>query len=290
MKSGIIVKGIGGFYYVKTDEGIIECRAQGKFRNKSLKPMIGDKVDILISDDGTGSVTNIYERKNEFVRPPVANVDQLILVVAAKNPEPDLMFIDKMTVIANHKNVELILCINKMDIGDDETCRIKAVYEDAGFKVIETSATHGIGIEDVKEYLSGKITAFAGFSGVGKSTILNAITDANAETGEISKKLKRGKHTTRHVELFEYGENSYIMDTPGFSMLDLPYIKVSELENYFPEFKMHIGNCKFAGCTHTSEPGCSIKEAVDVGDINSERYNHYVEFFDKLKNIKEWEI
>ena len=290
MKSGIIVKGIGGFYYVKTDDGIIECRAQGKFRNKSLKPMIGDKVDILISDDGTGSVTNIYDRKNEFIRPPVANVDQLILVVAAKNPEPDLMFIDKMTVIANHKNVDLILCINKMDIGDDETIRIKSIYEDARFKVIETSATHGVGIDDVKEYLSGKITAFAGFSGVGKSTILNAITDANAETGEISKKLKRGKHTTRHVELFDHGENSYIMDTPGFSMLDLPYIKASELENYFPEFAMHIGTCKFAGCTHTSEPGCSIKEAVDVGDINIERYNHYVEFFDKLKNIKEWEI
>lgn len=290
MKSGIIVKGIGGFYYVKTDEGIFECRAQGKFRNKSLKPMIGDRVDILISDDNTGSVSNIYERKNEFVRPPVANVDQLILVVAAKNPEPDLMFVDKMTVIANHKNVELILCINKIDIGNEETDRIKSIYTNAGFKVIETSAVDGIGIDDVKEYLDDKITAFAGFSGVGKSSILNAITDAKAETGEISKKLKRGKHTTRHVELFEYGENSYIMDTPGFSMLDLPYIKASELENYFPEFAKHIGNCKFAGCTHTSEPGCSVKKCVEQGEIDSGRYNHYVEFYNRLKDIKEWEL
>ncbi len=290
MKSGIIIKGIGGFYYVKTDDGIVECRAQGKFRNKSLKPMIGDRVDILISDDNTGSVSNIYKRKNEFIRPPVANVDQLILVVAAKNPMPDLTFIDKMTVIANHKTVELILCINKIDIGIENAEKIKSIYENAGFKVIETSTIDGTGIEDVKEYLDGKITAFAGFSGVGKSSILNTITDAKAETGDISKKLKRGKHTTRHVELFEYNENSYIMDTPGFSMLDLPYIKASELENYFPEFSKYIGTCKFAGCTHTSEPGCSVKDAVDNGTINQERYNHYVEFFARLKDIKEWEL
>lgn len=290
MKSGLIVKGIGGFYYVKTDVGIIECRAQGKFRNKSLKPMIGDRVDILISEDNTGSVSNIYDRKNEFVRPPVTNIDQIILVVAAKNPEPDLMFVDKMTVIANHKNVDLILCINKIDIGTEETNKIKNIYERAGFKVIETSAIDGVGIDDVKEYLEGKITAFAGFSGVGKSSILNAITDAKAETGEISKKLKRGKHTTRHVELFEYGENSYIMDTPGFSMLDLPYIKASELEKYFPEFTEHIGNCKFAGCTHTSEPGCTIKECVEQGYIDEGRYMHYVEFYNRLKDIKEWEL
>ena len=290
MKSGLIVKGIGGFYYVKTDDGIVECRAQGKFRNKSLKPMIGDRVDILISDDNTGSVSNIYERKNEFIRPPVANVDQLILAVAAKNPEPDLMFIDKMTVIANHKNVELVLCINKIDIGIENAENIKSIYENAGFKVIETSAVDGIGIEDVKEYLDGKITAFAGFSGVGKSSILNAITDAQAETGDISKKLKRGKHTTRHVELFEYNDNSYIMDTPGFSMLDLPYIKATELEKYFPEFEMHIGTCKFSGCTHTSEPGCSVKNSVDIGEIHADRYAHYVEFYNKLKDIKEWKL
>ena len=290
MKSGLIVKGIGGFYYVKTDVGIIECRAQGKFRNKSLKPMIGDRVDILISDDNTGSVSNIYDRKNEFIRPPVANVDQLILVVAAKNPEPDLTFIDKMSVIANYKNVDLILCINKIDLGDENSKKIKTIYENAGFKVVETSTVNEIGIDAVKEYLDGKITAFAGFSGVGKSSILNAITDAKAQTGDISKKLKRGKHTTRHVELFEYGDNSYIMDTPGFSMLDLPYIKATELENYFPEFEKHIGTCKFAVCTHTSEPGCMVKESVNNGDIDADRYAHYVEFYNKLKDIKEWEL
>lgn len=289
MEKGIIIKGIGGFYYVKTPLGTIECRARGKFRNDCIKPCVGDFVEIELIDDKTGTVVNIMPRKNSFIRPPVANVNTLVMVSALKNPEPDFLFIDKISVIAMINNVEFVLCFNKCDLTDD-TEAIKEIYKNTGFKIMFTSVLENVGVEDFKGILKDRegIVAFSGFSGVGKSTLLSAITNKELETGDVSVKLKRGKHTTRHVELFEFGENSYFADTPGFSMLELPKFDESELEMYFPEFKEFLGGCKFNGCSHINERDCRIKAAVSSGLISESRYKSYQCFYEKLKSMKEW--
>lgn len=284
MESGTIIKGIGGFYYVKTDSGIIECRACGKFRNESKVPTVGDFVDIDVDENGYGTVKNIKMRKNFFIRPPIANIDALVLVAALKNPNPDFLFIDKMLIIAKNNNAEAILCINKSDLCSadkaDEICKI---YKNAGCRTIVTSTFSDVGISELKSVLNKKVTAFAGFSGVGKSSILKKLTGLDLQTGGISKKLNRGKHTTRCVELLEYGENSYLADTPGFSMLTLPEMPSEKLSEYYPEILPFAGECKFLDCKHINERFCGVKNAVENGDIPLTRYESYRTFYEYLK-------
>lgn len=281
------MKGIGGFYYVKTSDALIECRARGVFRNQSQSPVVGDYVAIEVAADGTGTVCELKPRKNVFVRPPVSNIDILVLVAAVKNPKPDLTFLDKMTVIAEYQQVELILCLNKVDLVDT-AAPLASQYESIGYPVIETSAAKGEGVEALRQCLYGKTTAFAGFSGVGKSSLLGALTGLPLETGAVSKKLSRGRHTTRQVELLAYDTNTYLVDTPGFSMLDLPDIKKEELQWYFREFAPYTGDCQFRGCSHTAEKGCAVLHARDMGMIAESRHENYKLFYQTLADRKEW--
>lgn len=281
---GTIIKGIGGFYYVDTESGIAECRARGKFRKNDILPMVGDRVEI---EDG--SVKKIEERKNFLIRPAVSNIDLLVIVAAISNPAPDTALIDKMLVIAAQKGIEGSLCINKSDLdseGDAENLR--SAYEKAGCRVFITSAEKGEGIEELKDELSGKTTAFAGLSGVGKSSLLTILTGRELETGSTSR-IERGRHTTRHVELIRT-DFGYVFDTPGFSQLEIEGMKCGELREYFPEIWEREGMCRFRGCSHTAEPDCAVKMAVEDGDIALSRYESYKAFYEKLKLIKDWEI
>ena len=281
---GKIIKGIGGFYYVKTPDGIVETRARGKFRKDSLMPYVGDNVKV--SD---GFVMEIMPRKNMFVRPPIANIDKLIIVAASMNPAPDFLYIDKMLVTAAANNVETALCFNKCDL-TSECEKFAEIYKNAGYKVFVTSTVDNLGIEQLKEYMKNSVTALCGFSGVGKSSLINAITQTYAfEVGEISSRLNRGKHTTRHVELVEYDDNSYFADTPGFSMLALSKdIEADKLIQYFPDLKRFSDNCKFADCSHISSKFCSVCDAVLRGDISASRYENYVTLYNLQKENKEW--
>lgn len=279
--TGIIVKGIGGFYYVKTESGeVVECRARGLFRKDNIKPMIGDRVTV----EGD-ALTKIEERKNSLVRPPVANIDNLVIVSAAASPDPDFRLIDKMLVNAEIAGIKPIICINKTDLASYE--EIVKAYTLAGYPVISVSAKKSWGVEKILPFIVEKTTAFAGLSGVGKSSILNLLTGSEMETGNVSEKIQRGKHTTRHVELIELKEGGFVLDTPGFSSLEIENVKASELWQYFPEFD--AGECRFKGCAHINEPGCSVKEKLQRGEIAQSRYDSYCEFYDVLKQIKEWE-
>ena len=281
------MKGIGGFYYVKTSDALVECRARGVFRNQSQCPVVGDYVAIEVAGDGTGTVCELKPRKNVFVRPPVSNVDVLVLVAAVKNPKPDLAFLDKMTVIAEYQQVELILCLNKVDLTDD-CASLAETYRSIGYQTIETSTVNGLGIEALRQRLHGKTAAFAGFSGVGKSTLLSTLTGLALETGTVSKKLSRGRHTTRQVELLAYDADTYLVDTPGFSMLDLPDIKKEELQWYFREFAPYTDGCQFRGCSHTAEKGCAVLRARGDGAITKSRHENYTLFYKALADRKEW--
>lgn len=279
--TGIIIKGIGGFYYVKSADGeVVECRARGLFRKEKIKPMIGDRVMVE-----NGSLVKIEERKNYLIRPPVANIDNIVIVSAAASPDPNFMLIDKMTVNAEMAGIKPIICINKTDLMSEDT--IKKIYSSAGYPVVVVCAKNEKGIEELMPYLKGKTTAFAGLSGVGKSSILNLITDSEMETGVVSDKIQRGKHTTRHVELLELKQGGFVLDTPGFSSLELEGIKADELKNYFME--IGEGDCRFKGCSHINEPGCSVKERLENGEISAERYKSYCELYELLKQIKDWE-
>lgn len=291
IKKGKILKGIGGFYYVKTDVGIIECRARGVFRNKSVLPYVGDNVEIEVSDDGSGYVISIEERKNFFIRPPISNVDLLLIVVAMANPSPDLLFLDKMLIQADYSGVDTIICFNKSDlIPPDTDCSYIDIYKNLGYKVFVTSTLTGEGINNLKEAIRGKVISVSGFSGVGKSSLLNSILGSSGlEVGEISKKLSRGKHTTREVSLIEYTKDSYLADTPGFSSLSLPdSINKNNLKDYFIEFKSFEDNCKFGDCLHTSDKFCGVCEAVKLGRISQARYNNYINLYEIIKDKKEW--
>lgn len=283
-KTGKIVKGIGGFYYVKTIDGIIECRARGKFRKDFLMPYVGDNVEI-----SQGYVLNITPRKNLFIRPPIANIDKLIIVAASDNPKPDFLYVDKMLVTAEANKVEAAVCFNKSDL-TDECVEYAKIYSLAGYKVFITSVKENIGIEELKSYMKGSVTALCGFSGVGKSSLINAVTDNYLfEVGEISSKLNRGKHTTRHVELVEYDDNSYFADTPGFSMLSLAdNINSDDLIDYFPDLKEYSHECKFSDCRHISSKFCSVYDAVAEGKVSRSRYDNYVSLYNTQKENKEW--
>lgn len=286
--TGTIIKGIGGFYYVSTPDGIIECHARGKFRKNELTPIVGDVVEVSINPDKTGSITKIRERKNFLIRPGVSNVDVLVLVSAARSPLPDFMLIDKLLVIAESKNIEAVICLNKTDLApSDDVEEFIDVYKKAGYKVVAASAKTGEGVKEIKEIIKGKIAAFAGLSGVGKSSLLKRVTGVDLKTGDVSK-IQRGKHTTRHVELIS-SEDSFVFDTPGFSRLEADELRANELWQYFPEITMRHQECKFRTCNHVKESGCSVREAVQDGMIARSRYESYVTLFNKLKEIKEWQ-
>lgn len=286
--TGTIVKGIGGFYYVKSADAVIECHARGKFRKDELSPIVGDKVTVSLNDDGTGHIIKIHPRKNFLIRPGVSNVDVLVLVSAAKSPLPDYMLIDKLLVIAESKGIETIICLNKTDLADsDEIDEFISVYEKASYPCICASAKTGEGVKDIQKIIEGKTVAFAGLSGVGKSSLLKRITGIDLKTGDVSK-IQRGKHTTRHVELIE-SSGGLVFDTPGFSRLEADDLRAGDLWQYFPEIEAMQGSCKFRTCNHIGEKGCSVKEAAESGTIAKSRYENYISLFNRLKEIKDWE-
>ena len=285
---GIIIKGIGGFYYVKAeDSNIYECKARGIFRKENIKPMIGDRVLIAVTDSQHGSIDKIEPRITELIRPPVANIDTLIIVCAAKNPDPDFYLTDKLLLIAELKGITPALCINKTDL--ESAKKIKEVYKNTGYRIFEACAAEDRLPDGLDDFLKGKTTAFAGLSGVGKSSILNMIVDRSVETGSISEKIGRGKHTTRHVELFELDGGGFVLDTPGFSSLQPDMTDCSELALYFPEMAALSSECRFKGCAHISEPDCAVKNALSLGKISEERYLSYTKMYEILKNRKPWE-
>ena len=285
---GTIVKGIGGFYYVKTDSTVIECHARGRFRKDELSPIVGDLVSVKLSPDGTGQIAEIHERKNFLIRPGVSNVDTLVLVSAAKSPLPDMLLIDKLLVIAESKGIECVICLNKTDLVDyDDAKNFISVYEKASYPCVMASAKTGEGVGEIQKIIKGKTVAFAGLSGVGKSSLLKRITGIDLETGDVSK-IERGKHTTRHVELISAAD-ALVFDTPGFSRLEADEIRADELWQYFPEIADLQGECKFRTCKHVGEKGCAVKEAVDEGAISKSRYESYNTLFARLKEIKDWE-
>ena len=286
-KQGKIIKGIAGFYYVLVKEDLYECKAKGVFRNKSIKPLVGDNVtiDIIDEKEKKGNVVSIKERENELIRPAVSNVDQAMIVFALKQPNPNLNLLDKFLVMMEFQNIETVICFNKKDIADEVYMKeLQDIYNRAGYKVVFASATEEEGIETVKRLLENKTTVFAGPSGVGKSSMLNALTkDYTMETGSVSEKIGRGKHTTRHSQLFEIDENSFVFDTPGFSSLFVPGMVKEKLEDCFPEFGNYMKKCRFIGCAHMNEPDCAVKEALENGDIASSRYENYKLMYQELK-------
>ena len=288
---GKIIKGIAGFYYVHVvHSGIYECKAKGAFRNKKVKPLVGDNVeiDIISQEDYKGNIIEILERTNELIRPAVANIDQSLVVFAVKRPDPNINLLDRFLVMMERQDIPVIICFNKCDMADDnELLQLKNIYVNSGYHVIFTSTLNGTGVDDVKRLLEGKTTAFAGPSGVGKSSMLNAIIpNANSETGDISEKIGRGKNTTRHTEIFNLGEDTYIMDTPGFTSLFTNDFDKEYLKDYFPEFRKYEGKCRFNGCIHENEPDCKVKEALSEGKISQKRYDNYIQMLQEIKNRK----
>lgn len=293
MPFGTILKGIGGFYYVRSedDQNIYECKPRGIFRKDSLVPVPGDKVvfSILDCSKKLGNIDEIQERKSELIRPAIANIDQIAIVVASKAPNPDFSLLDKLLITAEMKSINVIICVNKCDLDDGQMFKdISEIYGLAGYDCIELSSVKSTGFRALKERLKDRITVFAGQSGVGKSTILNHILEEWVmETGSVSDKIERGKHTTRHAELLELKFGGYVADTPGFSSFEIS-IPYSELENYYPEIRRNIGGCRFTSCSHISEPDCPVKEAVDKGEISQERYQRYIQLYTQLKSIPQY--
>lgn len=290
--NGIIIKGIGGFYYVEAADGIVyECRARGVFRKEKITPIAGDRVEITVESNNKNSIDKILERRNFFKRPPIANVDTLVIVSSVCDPRPNLLIIDRLTAIASYKNVEPIIVFTKDDL--QSANEFVKIYTNAGFKTFAVSNETGEGIEKVKSIIDGGITVFTGNSGVGKSSLINRMyPDFCLETGEISRKLGRGRHTTRHVELFKVG-SGYIADTPGFSSLDFEtndLIKKDELAFCFPDFAYYIGSCRFSTCAHVNDKGCSLVEAVKSGDVERTRHESYVTMYNEVKDIKDWQL
>ena len=290
---GKIIKGIAGFYYVHVVEsGLYECKAKGIFRKEKMKPLVGDVVEIDILDEGEkkGNITEIIERKNELIRPAVANIDQALVVFAVTKPKPHFNLLDRFLIMMESKEIPVVLCFNKKDIATEpEIQELKEIYEKCGYQMIFTSALEEENTEELKNLLRGKTTAIAGPSGVGKSSLINIFQpDANMETGCISEKIERGKHTTRHSELIWIEDNTYIMDTPGFSSLYTNEFEKEELKYYFTEFAEYEGQCRFLGCDHVHEPGCAVKEALDEGKIHPVRYTNYLEMYNELKEKRRY--
>ncbi|MDD6405204.1 MAG: ribosome small subunit-dependent GTPase A [Clostridiales bacterium] len=289
--SGKIIKGIGGFYYVDAQDGnVYECKAKGIFRNKKIKPLVGDNVhiEILDTDNNLGNIIEILPRFNSLIRPAVANVDQTIIIFAVNEPEPNFNLLDRFLVNMEKSCVKTIICFNKNDLSGDYTDACES-YRKSGYETLFISAREQKGLQELRNIIKGKTTVFAGPSGVGKSSTLNAIKpDAEAQTGEISEKIKRGRHTTRHSELMHVEGNTYIMDTPGFSSLHVEGIEPQDLKEYFPDIAVYTGKCRFNMCNHVSEPDCLVKNAVECGDISRIRYDDYVMIYNDLKEKRKW--
>lgn len=291
--TGKIMKGIGGFYYVYVEgAGLYECRAKGIFRNKKVKPNVGDIVDIdvISEEEKTGNLTVIHKRKNQLIRPMVANVDQALVIFAIHEPEPNFQLLNRFLIMMERQQVPVIICFNKMDLAtEEEKEQLRRDYENSGCRILFSSAQEGEGIPEIKSLLKGKTTVMAGPSGVGKSSTLNSISEEKQmETGAVSEKIKRGRHTTRHSELIHLGEDTYLMDTPGFSSLYLADIDKEELRFYFPEFAEYENQCRFNGCSHIHEPGCAVKEALEEGKISRLRYEDYCYLYEELANARKW--
>lgn len=290
---GKIIKGIAGFYYVHTQEvGILECKAKGVFRKENMKPLTGDDVEIEVisAEAGTGNVVKILPRKNKLIRPAVANIDQALVIFSIVKPSPNYNLLDRFLIMMEQQKLKTIICFNKQDIADEaQGQELLQIYERAGCQVLFVSARRQEGIEELKELLLHKTTTVAGPSGVGKSTIINLLCpQAEMATGDISTKIERGKHTTRHTELFHIGGSSYIMDTPGFSSLSLFEMEKEELKTFYPEFEEYESQCRFRGCAHIEEPECAAKQAVLDGKISSVRYENYKLFYEEIKNRKKY--
>ena len=291
--NGRIIKGIAGFYYVHDGiDTVYECRAKGIFRNQKIKPMVGDSVTIQVLNQKAreGSLIQICQRKNQLIRPMVANVDQALILFASASPEPNLDLLDRLLISMELQDVPSVICFGKADLADEKTeTGFREIYGKSGCPVFMISNYDGRGLDEVRTLLAGKTTVLAGPSGVGKSSLLNQIVpEANMETGTVSKKIQRGRHTTRHSELFYVEKNTYIMDTPGFSSLELMGIACDELKDCYREFDPYEGLCRFQGCAHIHEPDCCVKDAVKRGEISRRRYDSYCFLYNELKSIKKY--
>ena len=291
MSTGRIIRSLSGFYEVQTPGGMVTCRARGSLRRTGETPLTGDLVEISV-EKGKGMVEKILPRRNQFVRPAVANVDALVVFAANVNPITEPFLIDRVAAIAGDQEVEVILCVNKCDL--DPAADLVRIYRHAGFQVISASAETGAGVEELRDLIRGKLVAFTGNSGVGKSSILNRLCpELNLPVGEVSEKLGRGRHTTRHVELYHLGEETYVADTPGFSSFDTEQMDVMLKENLqyaFPDFGPYIGSCQFHDCSHRKEPGCAVTAALAAGEIEASRYDSYLKLYEKASQIKLWEL
>lgn len=292
MENGIIIKGIGGFYYVEAADTVYECKARGIFRKNKLTPYVGDHVNISIDSNGSCTIEEIFPRKNYLIRPPISNIDQLIIVVSVCDPVPSTLIIDKIIAAAEDKGIEPIVVISKSDLQD--SVWLRKIYEKTGIPFHTISSATGEGISTIQELLNGKITAFTGNSGVGKSSLLNCINDDfHLQTGETSQKLGRGKHTTRQVELLKMSDGTYVADTPGFSSISIERYDVIKRENLqycFREFAPYLAQCKFTSCSHTCEKGCAVIEAVKDGIISESRHESYITMYNEVKDLKEWNM
>ncbi len=290
---GKIVKGIAGFYYVHTpDNQVYECKAKGIFRKDKLKPLVGDNVEMKVLDDEKkiGNIEEILERKNQLVRPAVSNIDQALVIFAAAKPEPNLNLLDRFLISMEKQQIETVVCFNKMDEASEEMIeKLSHIYSGCGYQVLFTSALLDKGVDGIRKLLQNKTTVLAGPSGVGKSSLINLLQpEANMETGSISEKIQRGKHTTRHSELFCIEGTSYIMDTPGFSSLYIDNMEKEELKDYFSEFHQYEEQCRFIGCVHINEPDCGVKQALEEKKISPVRYENYVLMYQELKDKKKY--
>ena len=290
---GRIQRALSGFYYVKCADGqLYTCKARGKFRREGISPLVGDDVEFCEVPGGEGRIDEILPRRNSFDRPSVANIDQMVIVCSQAIPKTDPYLVDRMTAIAALKGCDVLICINKCDL--DPADALREYYENAGFRTVSVSAETGEGIEALRAQLVGRLSAVTGNSGVGKSSILNALAPSmSLKTGEVSQALGRGRHTTRHIELYALGGGTYIGDTPGFSSFDterMDLVRKEELQDVFPEFAPYIGRCQFPDCAHRKEPNCAVRAALESGEIEQTRYDSYVRLYELAKEIKEWEL